>query len=59
MLKVLKFVIFNALLGLLDVSTDYATFLDLVDYGHPYWATLTMTWMFTPFVMHAVAYLFK
>ena len=58
MLKVLKFAFFNAFLGLADVSTDLATFFTLV-YDHPNWAALTMTWMFTPFVMHALAFLFK
>jgi len=58
MLKVLKFAFVNAFLSLLDVSTDLATFFTLVD-DHPLWAALTMTWMFTPFVMHALAFLFK
>ena len=58
MLKVLKFAFFNAFLGLSDVSTDVLTFFTLVD-DHPFWAALTMTWMFTPFFMHALAFLFK
>ena len=55
---VLKFVFFNAILGGSDVTTDLLTFFTLVD-NHPNWAALTMTWMFTPFVMHALAFLFK
>ena len=58
MLAVLKFVFFNTFLGGIDVSTDLDTFLLLVE-NHPNWAALTMTWMFTPFVMHALAFLFK
>ena len=44
--------VFKAFLGLSDVSTNLATFFTLVD-DHPLWPALTMTWMFTPFVIHA------
>ena len=59
MLAVLKFVFFNAILGGSDVTTDLLTFFTLVDNQHLNWAALTMTWMFTPFVMHTLAFLFK
>ena len=57
MLALCKVVFFNVILGLVDVSTDLATFFDLRDDDHPLWAALTASWMTTPFCIHAVIFL--
>ena len=57
MIALCKFIFFNVILGLSDVSTDLATFFDLSDEEHPLWAALTASWMTTPFCIHAVIFL--
>ena len=59
MIPLCKFVFFNVILGLSDVSTDLATFFDLSNDDHPLWAALTASWMTTPFCIHAVIFLIK
>ena len=59
MIALCKFVFFNVILGLSDVSTDFATFFDLWNEDHPLWAALTASWMTTPFCIHAVIFLIK
>ena len=58
MIKILKFLFFNVVMGLTDVSSDMATFFTLVE-DHPLWATLTASWMVTPFLVHAAAFLLR
>ena len=57
MIALCKFIFFNVILGLSDVSTDLATFFDLSNEEHPLWAALTASWMTTPFCIHAVIFL--
>ena len=60
MLAILKFVVFNTILPLFDMGTDLkAVFLYL--YGvtyHPNWAALTLMWIFVPFVLHLVKFVY-
>ena len=55
MIKILKFLFFNVIMGLTDVSSDLATFFTLVE-DHRLWAILTASWMITPFLVHAFAF---
>ena len=48
--KLILFFIFNCCLPGADVGTDFSTFLALV-YLHPWWACLTLAWMFVPFLI--------
>ena len=59
MLALCKFIFFNVILGLSDVSTDLATFFDLSADDHPLWAALTASWMTTPFCVHAFIFLIR
>ena len=59
MIALCKFIFFNVILGLSDVSTDLATFLDLSNDDHPLWAALTASWMTTPFCVHAFIFLIR
>ena len=59
MIALCKFIFFNVILGLSDVSTDLATFFDLSYDDHPLWAALTASWMTTPFCVHAVIFLIR
>ena len=54
----LRFLFFNVALSTTDVVTDLVTFLDLL-VDNPYWAALTLSWMFMPFVLHTIWFLFK
>ena len=58
MRKVLMYVLFNVILNGMDVGTDTQTFIDLLkDPGmHLYWASLTLTWMLTPFLIHSLRF---
>ena len=58
MIKILKFIFFNVVLGLTDVTSDLATFFTLVE-DHPLWAILTASWMVTPFLVHATTFLLR
>ena len=59
MIGLCKFIFFNVILGLSDVSTDLITFFDLSNDDHPLWAALTASWMTTPFCIHAVIFLIR
>ena len=59
MISILKFILFNVLLGLLDMSTDLATFFTLMEDHHPLWAALTGFWMSTSFLVHAAFFTFR
>ena len=58
MKKVLMYVLFNVILNGMDVGTDLQTFIDLIlDPGkHWFWASLTLTWMLTPFLIHSLVF---
>ena len=52
------FFLFNCILPTTDMSTDFVTYLDL-RLDHPKWAVLTLSWMFLPFLLRFVQFLFK
>ena len=58
MVPILRFLFFNVALSSTDVVTDLVTFLDLL-VDNPYWAGLTLLWMFMPFALHTIYFLFK
>ena len=54
-IKSLKFIFFNVVLPLFDTGTDVQAFLLYLladDHPHPYWALLTLFWIFNPFLVH-------
>ena len=54
-IKSLKFIFFNVVLPLFDTGTDVQAFLLYLladDHQHPYWALLTLFWIFNPFLVH-------
>ena len=53
-----SFLFFNWGLPTLDVVTDLANFVNLRPH-HPGWACLTLIWMFTSFVVHALLFIAK
>ena len=57
MKKILTHILFNVILNGMDVGTDLKTFIELIwDWNHPFWASLTLTWMFNPFLFHSLAF---
>ena len=52
------FFLFNCILPTTDMSTDFITYLDL-RLDHPKWAVLTLSWMFLPFLIRFVQFLYK
>ena len=62
MLAILKFITFNTILPLVDMSTDVrAVILYLTAVGvayHPNWAALTLVWIVVPFLLHLVKFLY-
>ena len=63
MLAILKFITFNTILPLVDMSTDVrAVILYLTAVGvayHPNWAALTLVWIVVPFLLHLVKFLYQ
>ena len=59
MFPLCKVFFFNVIIGLTDVATDLATFFDLWNDDHPFWAALTGSWMTTPFCVHAFIFLIR
>ena len=61
MLAILKFITFNTILPLVDMSTDVrAVILYLTAVGvayHPNWAALTLVWIVVPFILHLIKFL--
>ena len=65
-IQVSKFVFFNSVLPSLDIGTDINAFLvylalndnDPTHY-HPKWAVLTISWVFTPFVIHVGKFFYE
>ena len=53
------FCLFNVILNGMDVGTDLSTFFTLVWAGQVYWASLTFTWMLTPFLIHTLQFFAK
>ena len=52
MINISKFAFFNSVLPSIDIGTDINAFLVYLDYNHPKWAALTLSWVFAPFVIH-------
>ena len=52
--KLVQFVVFNVILPCADVGTDFSTFLFFLQEGHVYWATITLSWMFLPFIINTL-----
>ena len=50
-LAVPKFLTFNTGVPSVDTVTDLATFWDLLQEGHVLWASLTLTWVFLPWLV--------
>ena len=60
MAAIAKFIVFNSVLPLFDMGTDIRSFvfyLSAVTY-HPNWAALTLMWIFVPFVLHLVKFVY-
>ena len=55
--KLIIFFIFNCCLPGADIGTDFYTFIVLV-YLHPWWAGLTLAWMFVPFLIKLGIFVF-
>ena len=53
----LVFFTFNCFIPTMDMGTDAWTFQSLL-FKHPRWAALTVTWMFTPFFLHAFKFFY-
>ena len=58
MLPLLPFLFFNVALSLLDVGTDWFTFLELL-VDNPRWAFLTLTWTVMPFLVRTAFFAYK
>ena len=58
MWPLLRFLVFNVCLSSVDVVTDLINFFTLYP-DHPYWAYITLTWMFTSFSVHATLFFIK
>ena len=54
----LIFCISNCLLPSIDMTTDFITFLDLCR-DHPKWAFMTLTWIFSPTIIHVIQYMYR
>ena len=58
MWPLLRFLVFNVCLPNVDVVTDLINFFTLYP-DHPFWAYITLTWMFTSFSVHATFFFIK
>ena len=58
MFQLLKFFIFNCGLPLIDVGTDFKTFLTLWSDGQAWWASLTLGWMFVPVIIRLIVFIY-
>ena len=59
MIKLFLFVLLNSILPFADVGTDAATFYDLFDNGQHLWACVTFYFMWNPFVLHLLDFIYK
>ena len=61
MIQISKFAFFNSVLPSLDIGTDINAFLVYLDPNnfHPKWAALTISWVFTPFVIHVGKFFYE
>jgi len=58
-IKLLKFVFFNVILPIFDISTDVHAFILYLFYdNHPNWAYLTLFWIFNPFLVQIFKFVF-
>ena len=53
--QILLFIFFNVLLNGTDITTDFLTFLDLQPIN-TWWAGLTLSWMFVPFLAQIIIF---
>ena len=53
-----KFFAFHSVLPTSDVGTDLYTVWDLFHNGHVYWASVSLFWVFFPFLVRLVMVLF-
>ena len=65
-IQVSKFVFFNSVLPSVDIGTDINAFLVYLalndpdpNHYHPKWAVLTISWVFTPFVIHVGKFFYE
>ena len=58
MWPLLRFIFFNAGLPTTDVVTDLINYLTLYP-DQPRWAEITLTWMFTSFLLHAAIFFYN
>ena len=58
MWPLIRFLVFNVVLPTVDVVTDLINFFTLLP-DHPYWAYISLTWMFTNFSVHAALFFIK
>ena len=54
--KMFVFCLFNVILNGMDVGTDLSTFFTLAWAEQFHWASLTFTWMLTPFLIHTLQF---
>ena len=59
MIKLFLFVLLNSILPFADVGTDAATFYDLNENGQRLWACVTCYFMWNPFVLHLLDFIYK
>ena len=59
MIKLGLFVVFNSILPFTDVATDGTTFFDLNENGHANWAAATFYFMWNPFILHLLAFIYN
>ena len=66
MIQISKFVFFNSVLPSVDIGTDINAFLVYLalndsdpNHYHPKWAVLTISWVFTPFVIHVGKFFYE
>ena len=57
--KLFKFIFFNIILPVFDISTDVQAFILYLFYdNHPNWAYLTLFWIFNPFFVQLFKFVF-
>ena len=57
--KIFKFLLFNVVLPLVDILTDFRAFILYLFYDdHPKWAFLTLFWIFNPFFVELFKFFF-
>ena len=59
MIKLGLFVVFNSILPFTDVTTDGVTFFELLENGHANWAAATFYFMWNPFILHLLTFVYN